>query len=324
MKKTFMLTICTIFALLSCGCQTTEANVSSVVESNSSVISENSDTSIPVEESTDNNSQSTTEETEKADFSLLFANEEYKNELLSAASLLSEKTSFQSDAENAVPQGGDIHRLYETPYNLKFDSAFNIITGHLIYNDIMTSEEKEKWCRKVYEIREKDPTSIDGYESAWQFVQDHNLKYEDFKEKFEELHSLHEFMGEEFTYTDKELKLIFEGTKEQIIKTFKNDYTFYKNGKIYPPIVYIGKMSTEELIKAGITPDELEKAAVSMHEEYPDRQWAKWSSTKAGLYKKLCTDVKLSIDKNEKFDTEKWIEENTKNFPFLNNPYVKL
>lgn len=170
----------------------------------------------------------------------------------------------------------------------------------------------EKWDAERVKKQNEATDNLDDYYGAWEYIKDLGLKYSDFKDEFSRVSGLMKSMNMEMSEND--VKLLFEGTKEQINNTFlQTDYSLFINGKIYTPLVMTEKMSLESLIKAEITPDLIASKLKNVKSAYPDSSELNITEDKNTLYKKLCDDIYETVSKGEQIDIKSWISENFKN-----------
>ncbi len=310
MKKLFTVILCALIALSVCACSTSTDGVQSqstsenVSSDNSAGTSAKSEISAP---------ESKTENSENLDdissYAELMSDSEYKAALLDAAENIDTLMPEEILSDYSAAKGGDLDPWYELPYQSRYYTAFSVIHAYARKNGFVSSEEWEAWDYVHFDKQNHALGNASDYYGAWEYVRDFNLKYEDFKDEFVRVSGLLKSMDS--ALTDDEIKLLFEGTKEQIDDAFlETNYTVKVGDKVYTPLVLTEKMSLKELINAGIMPDVLQNKLANIKRDYPDRYAIPVVENKYGLYKKLCDDVYECRKQGKVLDVNKWVSEN--------------
>ncbi len=272
----------------------TDADITSSVEQNSSI----SKDSIASESTTD--------------YKKLLNDSNFASALTDAAVELDKEIPEQVKPDYSTGKGGDLDPWYELPYQNRYYYAISVINSYGFSNGLISKDDWEKWDAERFKKQNESTNNLDNYYGAWEYIKDLGLKYDDFKDEFTRVSGLMKSMDMDMTEND--VKLLFEGTKEQINNCFlQTDYSFYIDGKIYTPLVITEKMSLESLIKAGITPEIIANKLENVKKFYPDSSELSITESKNNLYKKLCDDIYEAVSQGKKIDMKSWISDNVKN-----------
>ena len=310
MKKFYLFALCVTIIASACACSTGGDFGSNQQNSNQTTsVSDISITSSNEQNSSISEDSSTSETS--TDYKKLLSDSNYASALTDAAVQLDKAIPEQVKPDYSAGKGGDLDTWYELPYQDRYYYAISVINSYGFSNDLISKDVWEKWDAERVKKQNEATDNLDDYYGAWEYIKDLGLKYSDFKDEFSRVSGLMKSMNMEMSEND--VKLLFEGTKEQINNTFlQTDYSLFINGKIYTPLVMTEKMSLESLIKAEITPDLIASKLKNVKSAYPDSSELNITEDKNTLYKKLCDDIYETVSKGEQIDIKSWISENFK------------
>lgn len=302
MKKIFLLALCAIIVSSACACST--INDSDSEQQNSGQTTTVSDVSI-----ISSNEQNSSISEAATDYEKLLNDSSYASVLNDAAVQLDKAIPEKIKPDYSTGKGGDLDSWYELPYQNRYYYAISVINSYGFSNGLISKDDWEKWDSERVKKQNEATFNLDDYYGAWEYIKDLGLKYDDFKDEFTRVSGLMKSMDMDMTEND--VKLLFEGTKEQINDNFlQTDYSLFIDGKIYTPLVMTEKMSLENLIKAGITPDIIADKLNNVKSFYPDSSELGITESKNALYKKLCDDIYETVSQGKQIDIKSWISDN--------------